>query len=438
MQALRLILESTSSTIARTISNNYVRNNLSCNRNIYLRLYQPSILNIPRRTLQYTIQHDALRETVRKIVVKDINPNVSKWEEEEDFPSHEIFKTFGDAGLLGITRDPEYGGLGLDYSYSMAFFEELAAIDCGGIPTAITVHTDMTLPALASFGSDKLKREFLMPTVKGDYVASVAISEPSGGSDVAAIKTTAKESGDDLIINGSKMWITNGYHCDWLCLLANTSDGPPHRNKSLICVPKNTKGLTVGKKIKKMGMKCSDTALLYFEDVRVPKSHIIGEPNMGFTYQMLQFVDERVCASVVACHQMERLVKETINFCCDRKTFGKPLINNQVIHFRLAELQSEIELLKSLNHRIADMIISGENMDHGSSSSMLAAISKLKAGRLIREVGDTCLQFYGGMGYSSDMLVERFYRDARVLSIAGGADEIMIGIVAKFMGILSK
>lgn len=391
-----------------------------------------------KRSLQYNAQHDALRETLRKIIVKDINPNVNKWEEEEDFPSHQLFKTLGDAGLLGITREPEYGGLGLDYSYSMAFFEELAQIDCGGIPSAITVHTDMALPALVNFGSDKLKREFLEPTIKGDYVASVAISEPSGGSDVAALKTTAKEVGDDLIINGSKMWITNGIHSDWICLLANTSDGPAHRNKSLICVPKKTKGVTVGKKIKKMGLRCSDTALLYFEDVRVPKSNIIGEPGQGFTYQMLQFVDERVCASVVSVHQMQRLLDETIEFCRQRQTFGKPLINNQVVHFRLAELKAEVELLKSLNHRIADMIIEGETMDHGVSSAMLAAISKLKAGRLIREVADTCLQYFGGMGYSSEMLVERFYRDARVMSIAGGADEIMIGIVAKFMGTLSR
>lgn len=392
----------------------------------------------PIRSLQYTHQHDALRETVRKIVDKDINPNVNKWEEEEDFPSHAIFKTFGDAGLLGITRAPEYGGSGLDYSYSMAFFEELARIDCGGIPTAITVQTDMALPALANFGSDKLKKEFLMPTVKGDFVASVAISEPSGGSDVAAIKTTAREQGDDLIINGSKMWITNGFHSDWLCLLANTSNDKPHRNKSLICVPKQTKGLLVGKKIKKMGLRCSDTALLYFEDVRVPKSYIIGEQGQGFTYQMMQFVDERVCASVLAVHQMERLINETIAFCRERQTFGKPLIANQVIHFRLAELKAEVELLKSLNHRIADMVIAGENMDHEVSAAMLAAIAKLKAGRLIREVADSCLQYFGGMGYSADMLAERFYRDARVMSIAGGADEIMIGIIAKFMGTLAR
>lgn len=388
------------------------------------------------RLFQYSSQHEQLQETARKIIERDINPNVDRWEEEEDFPSKELFKKLGDAGLLGITRDPEYGGLGLDYSYSMALFEELSRINCGGIPTAITVHTDMALPALVNFGSDRLKREFLIPSIKGDYVGCVAISEPSGGSDVAAIKTTAREVGDDLIINGSKMWITNGIHSDWICLLANTSSASPHRNKSLICVPKSVKGISVGKKIKKMGLKSSDTALLYFEDVRVPKSNIIGEPGQGFTYQMLQFVDERVCASVLAAHQMDRLIQETIEFCQQRQTFGKPLIENQVIHFRLAELKSEVELLKSLNNRIADMIIEGETFDKGASAAMLAAVAKLKAGRLIREVADACLQYFGGMGYSSEMLVERFFRDARVMSIAGGADEIMIGIIAKFMGTL--
>jgi len=390
------------------------------------------------RRFHYNAQHQALKDTVKKIIDRDINPNVNKWEEEEEFPSHKIFKTLGDAGVLGITRDPQYGGLGLDYSYSMAFFEELASIDCGGVSTAIIVHTDMTLPALANFGSDKLKREFLEPTIKGDLVSCVGITEPSGGSDVAALTTSAIERDGDLIINGSKTWITNGCQSDWICLLANTSNDAPHRNKSLICVPKNTPGVKVGKKIKKMGLRCSDTATIYLEDVRVPKSYIIGEPGQGFTYQMLQFVDERVCASVLGVHQMQRLLDQTVAYCRERKTFGRSLIQNQVIHFRLAELKSEVELLKSLNLRIADMIIAGETMSHDASIALLTATSKLKAGRLIREVADTCLQYFGGMGYSSEMLVERFYRDSRSMSIAGGADEIMIGIVAKIMGTLSR
>lgn len=392
------------------------------------------------RNVQFTAQHEALQATTRKIIEKDINPNVDIWEEQEDFPSHKLFKILGDAGLLGITRDVKYGGLGLDYSFSYAFFEELATINCGGIPTAITVHTDMTLPALANFGTDKLKQDFLEPTVKGDYVACVAITEPSGGSDVSAIKTTARScrESDDLIINGSKQWITNGCHSHWICLLANTCDGKPHYNKSLICVPKSAGGITATP-IPKMGLRSSDTATIFFDDVRVPKSHIIGEPGSGFTYVMLQFIDERLCASILAVKQMERLIGETITYCKERETFGKPLIDNQVVQFRLAEMKSEVELLNSLNHRIADMVIDGETIDHSqANSAMLAAIAKLKAGKLIRKISSECLQLFGAAGYGRQLLVERSYRDARVLSIAGGADEIMLGIVAKFMGIMQK
>ena len=187
--------------------------------------------------------------------------------------------------------------MGLDYSYSIVFFEELSNINCGGIPTALTVQTDMAVPALAKFGSDELKRPFLAPTVAGDYVACVGISETTGGSDVASLLTTAKRSGDDLIINGGKMWISNGSQADWMCLLANTREGAPHRNKSLICVPMKTPGVKVAKRIQKMGLHSSDTAQIFFEDVRVPFKNIIGEEGMGFTYQMIQFQDERLCAA---------------------------------------------------------------------------------------------------------------------------------------------
>lgn len=191
----------------------------------------------------------------------------------------------------------EYNGLGLDYSYSIAFFEELAGIDCGGIPAAIEVQTDMALPALVSFGSDYLKREFLAPSISGDYVACVGVSEVSGGSDVAALKTHAKRDGDDWIINGSKMWITNGAQADWMCLLCNTREGKVHLNKSLICVPLKSPGVTVARKIDKLGLYSSDTAEIYFDNVRVPNKNIIGDEGSGFMYQMMQFQDERLCSA---------------------------------------------------------------------------------------------------------------------------------------------
>lgn len=182
----------------------------------------------------------------------------------------------------------------------MAFFEELANINCGGVPAAIEVQTDMALPALANFGSDYLKKEFLAPSVAGDYVACVGVSEVTGGSDVAALKSYAKRDGDDLIINGSKMWITNGAQADWMCMLVNTREGAVHRNKSLVCVPMKTPGVTVARKISKMGLYCSDTAEIYFDNVRVPAKNIIGEEGEGFTYQMIQFQDERLCSAVTS------------------------------------------------------------------------------------------------------------------------------------------
>lgn len=384
------------------------------------------------RFIEFTAQHDELRSTLSKIIEKDINPFVDQWELEGQFDGHNLFKKLGNAGLLGITRDPEYGGLGLDYSYSVAFFEELTKINCGGVPSGITVHTDMALPALVNYGSDELKREFLAPSLAGDYIACVGVSEASGGSDVAALRSYARRDGDDLIINGSKMWITNGAQADWMSMLVNTREGAVHKNKSLVCVPLKSPGVTVARKIDKIGLRSSDTAEIFFDNVRVPYKNIIGEEGQGFTYQMLQFQDERLCISIQAVATMERILSETIEWCRARHTFDQPLIDNQYIHFRLAELQAEIELLKSLNYRAVDLLIAGENVTY------LATIAKLKCGRLTREVVDTCLQYFGGLGFTNDLMVGRTYRDVRVMSIAGGADEIMLAIICGLMGILPK
>jgi citronellyl-CoA dehydrogenase len=242
--------------------------------------------------------HVEMREALNKFIDREINPFVDEWENARGFPSHELFKKLGSAGFLGINRDPEYGGLGLDFSYNMAVAEELGNIRCSGVPMAIGVQTDMAVPALARYGSHELKKSFLAPSIAGDFVACVGVSEPGAGSDVANIRTNAKpkKDSDDLVINGSKMWITNGAEADWICLLATTNDGPPHRNKSLICVPMDTPGVTVARKIDKLGNHCSDTAEIFFEDVVVPASNVIGEEGQGFTYQMIQFQEERMWA----------------------------------------------------------------------------------------------------------------------------------------------
>lgn len=377
-------------------------------------------------------EHQQLRDTVARFVDQEINPYVDEWEAAKIFPARELFKKLGKLGLLGISKPQEYGGLGLDYSYAIAFTEELGRVHCGAIPMAIGVQTDMATPALARFGSDELRREFLAPTIAGELVCSIGVSEPGAGSDVANIKTTARKDGSDYVINGTKMWITNGMQSDWICLLANTSDDPRHKNKSLIVVPMNAKGVVRAKKLDKLGMWASDTAQIFFDDVRVPQRYRIGDEGAGFSMQMRQFQEERLCGAAVGLKGMEQVLRATVDYTRERHCFGRPLIENQSLHFRLAELQTEIELLRALVYRAVTLYV--ENPDDAEVLK-LASMAKLKAGRLEREVTDSCLQFWGGMGFTWDNIAARFYRDYRLTSIGGGADEIMLGIICKQMGI---
>ncbi|PWR23649.1 acyl-CoA dehydrogenase family protein [Zavarzinia compransoris] len=386
--------------------------------------------------MDLTPQHEELRRTIRRFIAEEVNPHCAAWEEATIFPAHELFKKMGDLGLLGINKPEAFGGLGLDYSYAAVAAEEFARINSGGVAMAIGVQTDMATPALARFGSDDLRAQFLAPSIAGDKVACIGVSEPHAGSDVAAIRTRAVEDGDDLVINGSKMWITNGTQADWMCMLANTSDGNKHQNKSLICVPlkdqngKRAKGVTVARKLKKMGMHSSDTAELFFDDVRVPKRNIIGEPGMGFVYQMLQFQEERLYGALSSITGCELTIEETIDYTRNRKAFGKALIENQVVHYRLIELMTEVEALRALTWKGVGIHVAG------GDCTVLASMAKLKAARLTREVNDSCLQFWGGMGFMDETMVSRRYRDGRLTSIGGGADEVMIGIIAKFKGLL--
>lgn len=380
----------------------------------------------------FTQEHEELRRTVRNVVDKEINPYVDEWENNPPFPAHELFKKLGDLGLLGISKPEEYGGMGLDYTYSLVASEEFGRIRCGGVPMAIGVQTDMSTPALAKFGSDELRREFLAPAIAGDRVASIAVSEPHAGSDVANIKTTARKDGDDYIINGTKMWITNSTQNDFFCLLANTGDGPRHMNKSLIVVPKNCPGISVSEPLNKLGMRSSDTAQIFFDDVRVPQRYLIGQEGAGFMMQMIQFQEERLFAAASNLLSLDTAITETIDYCRSREVFGMPLLDNQVVHFRLAELKSEVELLRALIYQ------AGEEYVNGKDVLQKASIAKLKAGRLAREVFDSCLQYWGGQGFMWDSMIARGYRDCRLGSIGGGADEIMLGIICKTMDILPK
>ena len=377
--------------------------------------------------MQITHEHEEIARTLKRFIDEEINPHVDEWEAAEEFPAHQVFKGLGKLGMLGLTKPEKYGGMALDYSYSVVMAEALGHVNCGGVPMAIGVQTDMCTPALARFGSEALCQEFLVPAIAGDAVGCIGVSEPGAGSDVASIKTTAKKVGGDYVINGAKMWITNSLQADWMCLLANTSDGPAHKNKSLIMVPMSTPGVTKAKKIRKIGMMSSDTGLIHFDDVRVPQTNRIGEEGMGFTYQMMQFQEERLWAAARSIQSLLNCIQLTADYARERQIFGKSVLDHQVVHYRLAELKTEVEALRGLVYMATEKYVSGADVTEWAS------MAKLKSCRLGREVPDACMQYWGGMGYTWDNPISRHYRDGRLGSIAGGADEVMLGIIAKYM-----
>jgi citronellyl-CoA dehydrogenase len=383
--------------------------------------------------MKFTEEHALLRKTVNQIIDKHINPYVDEWEAAGAFPAHQVFKRFGEAGLLGLKYPEEHGGSALDYSYSVAMAEELANVNCGGVPLAIGVQTDMCTPALARFGSLELRKEYLEPSIAGDLVGCIGVSEVGAGSDVANIKTHARKDGGDWVINGGKMWITNGCQADWMCCLVNTVEGAaPHKSKSMIIVPLDAKGVDRSRKLDKLGMRSSDTAQIFFEDVRVPLRNTVGQEGYGFVYQMLQFQEERLWGAANSVRALERMLEMTIEYTQQRQVFGAPLIDNQYVHFKFAELATEVEALRALVYQATDLYVSGKDV------TKLASMAKLKCGRLCREVADWCVQFHGGMGFMMETPIVRAYRDCRVVSIGGGADEIMLGIICKLMNILPK
>ncbi len=387
--------------------------------------------------MQLTHEHREIQKILKRFIDEEINPHVDEWEAAEIFPAHEVFKQLGKMGLLGLTKPEEYGGAGLDYSYGMAMAETLGHIHCGGVPMAIGVQTDMCTPALARYGSDELKRQFLAPAIAGDMVGCIGVSEPGAGSDVSAIKSHARKDGGDYVITGQKMWITNSLQADWMCMLVNTSDGPAHKNKSLVMVPlreagRLLPGIEVAGKIRKIGMDSSDTGLLYFDEVRVPQRYLIGQEGQGFIYQMQQFQEERLWCAASCLESLANCIDWTVEWAQARKMFGATLADQQWVQFKLAEMKTEVECLRALTWRAGELYVSGQDVLE------LASMAKLKAGRLNRLVTDTCLQFWGGMGFTLENKVARMYRDGRLGSIGGGADEVMLGIIAKTMGIAKR
>ncbi|MCP3924956.1 MAG: acyl-CoA dehydrogenase [Desulfobacterales bacterium] len=379
-------------------------------------------------SIYFTKEHELVRKAVRDFVNKEINPYVDKWEEDGHIPLHDLFGKMGELGYLGIRYDEQYGGEGLDYWYDTVVIEEFAKIPCGGVPMAIAVQSHMATPAINDFGSDYLKEKYLRPAIKGELVAAIAVTEPDAGSDVSALKSFAREEEDCFVLNGSKTFITNGTQADFLTVLARTSEDPGYHSFSLFVVPTDLPGFNVSKKLDKLGMRSSDTAELYFDDMRIPKENLIGVKGEGFIHQMMQFQHERFSAIPMAYIGAKEMINECVEYLKGRVVFGKPLIKKQVLRHRLAHWLAEIESLQQLTYHIVRM------KENKVDATREISMAKLLAGEVLNKVADGCLQMFGGMGFMNEMRVSRFYRDSRLISIGGGANEVMSDVIAKFSG----
>ena len=375
--------------------------------------------------MRFSTEHVSFRKVVRDVVDAEIAPHVDAWEREGTFPAHELFPVLGEVGLLGLEYDPAYGGQGADHLFTVVMCEEMTRAGAAGVPMAVGVQTSMATPSLAEFGSEDLKRRFLAPAIAGTAVCSIAVTESGAGSDVSSLRTRAVRDGDEWVINGSKLYITNGTQADWLCLLARTSDDGGHRGMSQIVVETATPGVTVSRKLDKLGNRSSDTAELVFEDVRVPVANTIGTIGRGFQQQMSQFVIERMFAAYGIPSTCRLALERTRDHLTQRQAFGRPLLANQYLGYTLAELAAKVDLLQSHNYQTADAYMAGED------TTRQATVAKLMSGRLVREVADACVQFHGGMGYMEETWTSRFFRDSRLVSIGGGADEVMLQVLAK-------
>ena len=374
----------------------------------------------------FTEEHEAFRRTVRAFVEKEMTPHALEWDRAGIFP-RELFKKCGELGFLGINHDPKYGGSGLDYWYVTAFTEELCRSQNAGVNMALLVQSQMATPIINEIGTDEQKKEFLAPALTGEKIAALGVSEPGAGSDVASIKTTARRVGDDYVINGSKMWITNGTRADFITLAVRTGE-PGYGGISLVTFPTDVKGFSVSKKLDKIGNLSSDTAILFFEDCKIPRRYLLGEENEGFYSIMTNFQGERLVASIGAAAGCQLMLEEAIRYGHERDAFGKPLIKFQVWRHKFVEHLTAIEAARRLNYYAVDLF------DRKESSVKEISMAKLFAGDLAQKVAYDCQQFYGGMGYIEETHVARAWRDLRLLTIGGGTSEIMKEIISKLSG----
>ena len=375
--------------------------------------------------LYSTPEHESFRQTVRKFVETDLAPRAREFDQMGRIDK-KLYRKMGELGMLGIRYDPEWGGGGLDWSFTAVMYEELVRADNAGVVMGISVQTDMATPSLHQFGTDELRRRYLTPAIKGEMVAAIAVTEPDAGSDVAAIKTRAVRDGDHWVINGSKIYITNTANADWLCLLAVTDPAAGYGGFSQIVVPTDSPGFSY-RLLDKIGNWGSDTGLIFLEDVRVPVANTIGQIGRGFQQQMMQFQDERLVACVTSYAGSQVLWEKTRKYCEERKLFGGRLIDMQVTKFKLVEMLTQITAARELTHECIRKRMRGED------ATLEISMGKLLCGRTSRAVADECIQLHGGFGYMKESPAGRAFVDTRLISIGGGSDETMIHYMAKML-----
>jgi citronellyl-CoA dehydrogenase len=371
-------------------------------------------------------EHEAFRRTVRQFVLQELRPRAREFDQRGRIDKG-LYERMGELGFLGLRYDPRWGGAGLDWTFTAVLFEELARCDNAGVVMGISVQTDMATPSLHRFGSDALRQQYLVPAIRGEMVSAIAVTEPGAGSDVAGIKTRAVRDGDEWVINGSKIYITNAATADWLCLLAVTDPDAGYGGFSQILVPTDTPGFRY-ELLDKIGNWGSDTGQLYFEDVRVPVANTIGDIGRGFQQQMMQFQDERLIGCISTIASSFCLWEETRRFAEERVLFGRPLSKMQVTQFKFVEMLTQLTAARELTYACI------RQADAGRDATQLITMAKIFCGRTSRMVADACIQLWGGYGYMKESPAGRAFVDSRLISIGGGSDETMIHYLAKQLG----
>ena len=385
----------------------------------------------------FSEEHEQFRQTVKAFAEKELQPHVEEWEESGCFPNS-VFKRAGDLGILGAHFPEEHGGGGQDYWFSVAKAEALVHCHSAGVSMGLLVQSDMATPVISDLGTKEQIEEFLKPALAGDKIASLGVSEPAAGSDVAGIKTVAKKDGGDYVINGQKTFITNGTRADFVTLLAKTNPEAGAHGCSFFLVPTKTKGFNVSKALKKIGNKSSDTAELFFEDMRIPARYRLGEENMGFMYLMQNFQTERLIAGVGATAGAFLALEDAINYGKERTAFGKPIIKREVWQHKFVDLYTRLEAARAYVYATVDRYNDERYVKKGPLSMETVkhiSMSKILVGDVTGDVMDACLQFHGGWGYIEDYRIARAWRDQRLLRIGGGTSETMKYYVAKLLGL---